>query len=140
MYIYREKRRSRGLWKLDQTRSLSYLSNQHMGQPAIRGLGPIVYTRIYIYILSPSRNHSVDAANVETGPKLREDKGGQAFGEDVSELGCRRDVKNADSTKSHSFSNKVKINLNVLGTLMLNRVGRHVNGADVITINQCGMA
>jgi len=64
--------------------------------------------------------------NVETGPKLREDRRRQAFGEDVGELGRRRDMKNADNTKSHLFSDEVKIDLNMLGTLMLNGVGRHV--------------
>jgi hypothetical protein len=34
----------------------------------------------------------------------------------------------------------VKINLNVLGTLMLNGVGRHVYSADVVAVNQGGLA
>jgi len=33
----------------------------------------------------------------------------------------------------------VKINLNVLGALMLNGVGRHIYGADVVTVDQSGM-
>jgi len=93
-----------------------------------------------MYILTRPRSHSVDGSNVETVPKLREDSSRQAFGKNVGELGRRRDVKNADSTKSHSFSDEVKINLNVLGTLMLNRVGRHVHGADIVAVDQCGMA
>ena len=93
-----------------------------------------------MYILTRPRSHSIDGSNVETGPKLREDSSRQAFGKNVGELGRRRDVKNADSTKSHSFSDEVKINLNVLGTLMLNRVGRHVHGADIVAVDQCGMA
>ena len=44
-------------------------------------------------------------------------------------------MKDADSSKGHSFSNKVKINLNVLCTLMLNEVGRHVDVTDVVTID-----
>ena len=36
------------------------------------------------------------------------------------------------------LSNKVKINLNVLCALMLNRVGGYVDGTDVVTIYQCG--
>jgi hypothetical protein len=59
----------------------------------------------------------------------------QPFGENVGELRRRRDVKDADSSKGHSFSNEVKINLNMLGTLMLNGVGRHVHNADVVTID-----
>ena len=75
-------------------------------------------------------------SDVETGPKLHEDRSWQPFGENVGELRRHRDVKDADSSKGHSFSNEVKIiNLNVLGTLMLNGVGRHVHGADVVTID-----
>jgi len=32
----------------------------------------------------------------------------------------------------------VEVNLNMLGSLMLNRVSGEINGADVITINHCG--
>jgi hypothetical protein len=35
-----------------------------------------------------------------------------------------------------TFSNKVEINLHMLGTLMLNEVGREVDGADVIAVDQ----
>jgi hypothetical protein len=35
-----------------------------------------------------------------------------------------------------TFSNKVEINLHMLGTLMLNGVGREVDGADVIAVDQ----
>ena len=77
-------------------------------------------------ILTRLRSRSVDWSDVETGPKLCEDRSRQDFGEVVGELRRRRDVKNADNAKVHSFSNEVKINLNVLGALMLNRVGRHI--------------
>jgi len=45
-------------------------------------------------------------------------------------------MHNADITSSHTFPHKVKINLDVLGTLMLNRIGGHVNGADVVAVDQ----
>jgi hypothetical protein len=48
-------------------------------------------------------------------------------------------MKNMDSSKGNSFSNEVKINLNVFGTLMLNGVGRHVHGANVVIIDQGGL-
>ena len=38
------------------------------------------------------------------------------------------------------LSNKVKINLNVLCALMLNRIGGHVDCADVVTIDLRGTA
>ena len=41
-------------------------------------------------------------------------------------------------TNSNSLSDEVKIDLNVLGALMLNWVGGHVDGTDVVTIHQCG--
>jgi hypothetical protein len=36
---------------------------------------------------------------------------------------------------SNSFSDKVKINLDVLGVLMLDGVGRHVDNTDVVAIH-----
>jgi hypothetical protein len=93
-----------------------------------------------MYILTHPCSHSVEESDVETGPKLREDWSWKAFGEDVGELRRHRDVKATDSSKGHSFLNEVKINLNVLGTLVLNGVGRHVDGADVVTIDQGGFA
>ena len=93
-----------------------------------------------MYILTRPRSHSVEESDVETGPKLREDRRRQAFGEDVGELGHRQDMQDANSSKGYSFSDEVKINLNVLCTLMLNEVGRHVDVTDVVTIDQGGLA
>ena len=45
-------------------------------------------------------------------------------------------MKNAQVTKGDSFSDEVKINFYVLGALMLNRVGRHVEGIDFVTIDK----
>ena len=36
--------------------------------------------------------------------------------------------------------NEVKINFHMLGALVLDRVGRHINCVDIITINQSGAA
>jgi hypothetical protein len=47
-------------------------------------------------------------------------------------------MKDTNITNSNTLLNKVKINLNVLGALMLNGVGGHVDGADVVTIDQGG--
>jgi hypothetical protein len=38
-------------------------------------------------------------------------------------------MKNTNITKSHFVTNEVKVNFNVLGALMLDEVGRHINGA-----------
>jgi hypothetical protein len=49
-------------------------------------------------------------------------------------------MKNTDITKGHSFTNEVQVNFNVICALVLDGVGRHVNGTDIVTINQCGLA
>jgi len=45
-------------------------------------------------------------------------------------------MKNSKITNGNPLPNEVEINLNMLGSLMLNRVGGHVDGADVVTIHQ----
>ena len=45
-------------------------------------------------------------------------------------------MHDADITNSNTLQHEVKINLNVLGAWMLDRVGGHVDGADVVTIDQ----
>jgi len=47
-------------------------------------------------------------------------------------------MQNTKITNSDSFPDEVKINLNVLGSLMLNWIGGHVDCTDVVTIHQCG--
>jgi hypothetical protein len=47
-------------------------------------------------------------------------------------------MKYANITTSNTFPPKVKINLDVFGTLMLNLVGGHVDYADVIIEDQSG--
>ena len=41
-------------------------------------------------------------------------------------------------TKGNPFPNEVEIDLNVLGALMLNQVGGHVDRADIVAIYQRG--
>ena len=48
-------------------------------------------------------------------------------------------MQNTKITNGDSLPDEVKIDLNVLGALMLNRVGGHVDGTDVVAIHQCGM-
>ena len=47
-------------------------------------------------------------------------------------------MHDADITNSNTLPHEVKIDLNVLGALMLERVGGHVDSADVVTIDQRG--
>jgi hypothetical protein len=76
---------------------------------------------------------------VEVGPKLREGRGGKTLGEDVSELGGGRYMKNPNITNSHSVSNEMQVNLHMLRPLMLNRVGGEVQGTDVVAVDECAL-
>ena len=45
-------------------------------------------------------------------------------------------MKNTNITNGDPFADEVEMNLDMLGSLMLNRIGGHVDGADVVTIHQ----
>jgi hypothetical protein len=93
--------------------------------------------KAYTNILTPPPAvPTLAMADVETGPKIGEDRGRQAFSENVSKLRCRRNMKNTDIPNSDLVANKVKINLNMLGTLVLHRVRGHVDGTNIVTIDQ----
>ena len=47
-------------------------------------------------------------------------------------------MKNTDSADGDPFTDKVKVNLHVLGTLMLDGVGGEVDGADVVAVDKGG--
>jgi hypothetical protein len=47
-------------------------------------------------------------------------------------------MQNTKIANGDSLPDEVKIDLNVLGSLMLNRVGDHVDNTDVVAIHQCG--
>jgi hypothetical protein len=47
-------------------------------------------------------------------------------------------MKEKDFSEGHSILNKVQVNLNVLGPLMLDGVRRHIDCTDVVTVNQSG--
>ena len=47
-------------------------------------------------------------------------------------------MQNTKITNGDSLPDEVKINLNVLGSLMLYRVGGHVDSTNVVAIHQCG--
>jgi hypothetical protein len=82
------------------------------------------------------RNHNSATADVETGSKLFEHRGGEALHEDVGELRCRRNMEYADLTDGDSLSDKMKINLHMFGVLMLNGVGGEVHGAGVVAVDE----
>lgn len=45
-------------------------------------------------------------------------------------------MKYPNITKSNALLNKMKIDLHMLGALMLNGVGEHIDSTDVVTIDQ----
>ena len=47
---------------------------------------------------------------------------------------------NFNITNSHLVSNKMKIDLNMFRSLVLHRIGGHVDGTDIVTIDQRSMA
>ena len=47
-------------------------------------------------------------------------------------------MKNPDLAKRHLLSNKVDVDFDVLGSPMLDGVGCHVDGADIVTENHGG--
>jgi hypothetical protein len=53
--------------------------------------------------------------DVETEPKLHGHQGEQTLGEDVDELGGRRDVVDTNISDGDALANKVEINPNMLG-------------------------
>ena len=82
------------------------------------------------------RSRSVVLANVEAGSKLGEDSGREPLGEDVRELRGCRNMENTDFAEGNPFSHEVKIDLDVLRALMLDRIDGEVSSTDVVAIPQ----
>jgi len=72
---------------------------------------------------------------VEAGSKLREGRGGQSLGEDVSKLGGGRDMEYPNIADGDSVAHEVQVDLHVLRPLILNGVGGDIHGADVIAVD-----
>jgi hypothetical protein len=77
-------------------------------------------------------------ADIETGLKLQEHRGGQPLGEHVGDLRSRRNVEDTNIPDSNVLADKVEINLNMLGALVLNGVSGEVDDADVVAVDQSG--
>jgi hypothetical protein len=48
-------------------------------------------------------------------------------------------MEDADLTDGNLLSDKTKINLHMLGVLMLNGVGEEVHVADIVAIDKCAL-
>jgi hypothetical protein len=71
----------------------------------------------------PPPSHISATVDVETEPKLIKHRGGESLREDVGELRCHQDMEDTDLTDGNLLLDKIKINLHMLGALMLNGVG-----------------
>ena len=85
--------------------------------------------------LNTPRSRSV-ARDTETGPKLLEDGSRQSLSHHISKLLRRRHVKNPNTAKGNLLAHEVNIELNMLRTAMVHRVGGKVDRADVITVDK----
>jgi hypothetical protein len=93
----------------------------------------------FIHCLIPARSRSGRSANAKTGPKLCEELYREALGHDVSKLVSGGNMKNLDLSKRHLLANEVNVNLYVLRvSVVVNRVGRHVDGTHVVTVDNGG--
>ena len=58
---------------------------------------------------------------------------------DIGELLRRRDMEDPDAPKSHLLTNEVYIELNMLRSTMVDRVGGEVDGGDVVVVDERGL-
>ena len=94
----------------------------------------IQYTsRNHIFNTPRSRSITGDA---KTGPELLENRSRQPLRHDVGELLRRRDVEDPDAPRSHLLTNEVYVELNMLRSMMMDRVGGEVNGGDVVAVDE----
>ena len=47
-------------------------------------------------------------------------------------------MKNTDGSNGDPFPDEVEVDFHVLGSLMLNRVGGEVDGADIVAVDEAG--
>jgi hypothetical protein len=82
-----------------------------------------------------TRSRTLVATDVETEPKLRKHRGGEALREDVIELRRCHTVEDADVSDVNLFADEMEINLNMLRLLMLNWVVGEVDNVDVVAVD-----
>lgn len=84
-------------------------------------------------LICPCRLSGSKLPNAQAVAKIREQRIGKAFRENISILIARWNVQNPNLTNRHYVTNKVNINLYVLRLLMQNWIRRHVNRIHVVT-------
>ena len=89
--------------------------------------------------LSPPLNLGVGHRNAEIGHEVLEERRRETLGEDVSELARARDVQNAYVADADLLAHKVDVELDVLRSLVMNWIPRHVRGGDVVAEHDRGL-
>ena len=89
------------------------------------------------YTLTSPLSSCVNWKDAQTGSKIIEQLRREPLGHDVSELSRGRHMENSNLTKRYLFSDKMNIELDMLSAPMLNRVRGHVDGADIVTKDDC---
>ena len=73
--------------------------------------------------------------DVQIAAEIQEHYGRKTLREDVSKLESGGDVQDTHITEGDALSDEVEINLDMLRTLMLNRVRGEINHTDIVTID-----
>ena len=48
-------------------------------------------------------------------------------------------MENTNRASAHTFTNEMKVDLDMFGALMLHRVSREINCTDIVTVDNSGM-
>jgi hypothetical protein len=97
---------------------------------------PIIQHKSWI-ILTPPIVPTLATTDVETRAKHGEECWQKTLGEDVDESRSCRDMQNVNFPNGDLVTDEVKINLDMLRAMMLNGVGRQVDGTNIVTIDKC---
>jgi hypothetical protein len=71
---------------------------------------------------TPPRSHNGIVEDVETGSEFFKQHTRQPFGEDISELGRCRNVKDTNLAEADALTDEMQVDLDMLCALMLDRV------------------
>ena len=73
--------------------------------------------------------------NAQIGPKIRKQLYGETLGHDVGELVYRGDMENANLSQSNLLADEVDVDLDMLGTTMMDGVGSHIDTAGIVAVD-----
>jgi hypothetical protein len=89
-------------------------------------------------MVNTPRSRDVACRHAKTGTKLLENVRRQPFCHNISELLSSWYLQNPYVAEGHTLVDEVDVQLNVLGAMMMNGVGRYVDGGDIVAVDQCG--